>query len=257
MSNIIYSPFGFFRLGPIPDAIPDSEKIQGITDENLNIYWSARKSFSMPLNKFYFLKNIATNWTLNVTEVGEWTTFENEACPNNDTTTTPLSTDVVVSSPAYEDTILNSLPLYPDLEANGTSIYKIQNDGIDPGGATEKQVICPGQEYPTNFYDYNLEFSRSFSVAFGLGLSYLDPNTLTVWPNLTFGGNYIRATWEGLGNLDSRVGENGINFNGTAKIKFAGYDVPADFVAVQALDNKNGNLSIFLNWQPNSKKPLA
>jgi len=181
MSNIIYSPFVFylgdFSLGPIPDAIPDSEKIQGITDENLNIYWSARKSFSMPLNKFYFLKYIATNWTLNVTEVGEWTTFENEACPNNDTTTTPLSsTDVVVSSPAYEDTILNSLPLRPDLEVNATSIYKIQNAGIDPGGATEKQVICPGQEYPTNFYDYNLEFSRFFSVAF-VGVSYLDPNT--------------------------------------------------------------------------------
>lgn len=263
-----------FALGPIPDQIPEGEKINGISDENLDIYWEARKKFKMSLNKFFFFKNIATNWTIKVSEQGLYYQSPLDFCDQRENRKPKgytlesvfyqngLKPSEYDPDDAKEDTIINAIYINDlILKFSGTSKLDIKTSPIDPGpessiisNRSEQEIVCPDSPYPVTYYSYTLNFIRTFGVRFGLS-AYLDPETLEVWPSLSFAGDYNYVTWEGLGNLSSRkIG--GVDFNGSAKCFFAGIGIPVDFVASNELGGKDGSINLNISFNFESKRSL-
>ena len=262
-----------FFLGPIPKKIPTNEKIQGVSDENLDIYWTARQNFKMTLSRFFLLKNISTKWTLKVKEDGR--IYNEEDFCGQQYSFGPRSTQVknvfytngLRPDPTqnnlstFKDNILNTLSRDLKLQAKCTSNYRALNSSIEPPfspditNVSATDIICPDTAYAVPYYSYDYSFERTFTVEFGTS-AYLDPETLTVWPDLKFGGNYNYATWQGLGNTVSRNG-SGVDFESTAQLSFDGIGILADPYISNTYNQKIGSLDIKVIWNPISKKPLV
>lgn len=283
MAKLLSIYFPVFQPAPLPLSAP-----QWVNVYDKNKYWSIRKSLSFNLKKFLYLYYIA-KYQCTASTTGFYKTGPiydaSDYCKGIYTVTTSSQFKVnKINIPMYDE---EEATIFLQMCGDGGHTwtaeiqqkYRRTNSLNDGGSATnisdrvKKSRNCM-QDYAYNeqtgewvkvsenpdkdFWDYTVTFDSLLDFSLGVLYSfnyyaYLDPDTLTIWPNIEFGGYHNHLVLDGIVNNEDCPSIN--PKKGT--LVFAGKPISSQVNGLgNACDSSSGTIVMNVTWTPSDKLKL-
>lgn len=269
-------------LGPMPNKMPD---IYGGIDDK---YWSARKSLSFTLKKYFYFKYVASFKVSATTsgyykhppqDIGDYCKNIVEVTASSVFTVTKTISDKENSAQQSNPPLNTFPPSIHELMCGYTTNnwhgkvkqkYRRTNSSYPYGAQnvenqTEKKRNCYkdydddgnkiSENPDTSIWDYTVYFDSSLILYIngygGSGGNFLDDTNFTVQPAIYFGGVYNHMGWPSDYEPDCAL----MKSSGT--LIFVGINVPSVVRSLGTACSYEGNINMQENWSASSKLKLV